>query len=46
MMPNGMHFTAQPDADTLQADPAFAFAAAFIKNYNTKYAPLYHCIFK
>ena len=34
-------FVAQPDAAALQADPAFAYAAAFVKNYNTKYASLY-----
>ena len=34
-------FVANPDANTLQADPAFAFAAAFVKNYTTKYAPIY-----
>ena len=34
-------FVAQPDGAVLQADPAFAFASAFIKNYNGKYAPLY-----
>ncbi len=34
-------FTENPDANTLQADPAFAFAAAFVKNYNTKYSPMY-----
>ncbi|MFZ4058171.1 MAG: S46 family peptidase [Ferruginibacter sp.] len=34
-------FVANPDATVLQADPAFAYAAAFVKNYNTKYAPLY-----
>jgi hypothetical protein len=34
-------FVAQPDAAALQADPAFAYASAFIKNYNVKYAPLY-----
>jgi len=34
-------FVAQPDAATLQADPAFAYAAAFVKNYNSKYATLY-----
>ena len=34
-------FVANPDAIVLQADPAFAYAAAFVKNYNTKYAPLY-----
>ncbi len=34
-------FIANPDANVLQADPAFAYAAAFVKNYNTKYAPLF-----
>ena len=34
-------FMANPDATVLQNDPAFAYASAFIKNYNTKYAPLY-----
>ncbi len=34
-------FAANPDAVTLQNDPAFAFASAFVKNYTTKYAPLY-----
>ena len=34
-------FTSQPDAAALQADPAFAYAGAFVKNYNTKFAPLY-----
>jgi hypothetical protein len=34
-------FVANPDAVVLQADPAFAYAAGFVKNYNTKYAPLY-----
>ena len=34
-------FVAQPDAVTLQSDPAFAYAAAFVKNYNTKYSALY-----
>ncbi len=34
-------FIANPDANVLQADPAFAYAAAFLKNYNTKYAALY-----
>jgi hypothetical protein len=34
-------FVSQPDAATLQADPAFAYASAFLKNYNVKYAPLY-----
>jgi hypothetical protein len=32
-------FMANPDANTLQADPAFDFASSFVKNYNTKYAP-------
>ena len=34
-------FIANPDATVLQADPAFTYAAAFVKNYNLKYAPLY-----
>ena len=34
-------FMTNPDANVLQNDPAFAFASAFIKNYTTKYAPLY-----
>jgi len=34
-------FMANPDANTLQADPAFDFASSFVKNYTTKYAPLY-----
>ncbi len=34
-------FIANPNATVLQADPAFAYAAAFIKNYNLKYVPLY-----
>ena len=34
-------FISNPDGATLQADPAFAFAAAFVKNYTGKYAPLY-----
>ncbi len=34
-------FVAHPEAVTLQEDPAFAFAKAFIGNYNTKFAPLY-----
>ncbi len=34
-------FVANPDAITLQSDPAFAFASAFVKNYNIKYGPLY-----
>ncbi len=31
-------FIKNPDAVTLQADPAFAFSSAFIKNYTVKYA--------
>lgn len=31
-------FMANPDALVLQSDPAFAYASAFIKNYNLKYA--------
>jgi Peptidase S46 len=34
-------FAANPDGVALQADPAFAYSSAFIKNYNTKYAPLF-----
>ncbi|HRD44462.1 MAG TPA: S46 family peptidase, partial [Ferruginibacter sp.] len=34
-------FVANPDANVLQADPAFSFASAFVKNYTGKYAPLY-----
>ncbi len=34
-------FKANPDALTLQADPAFDYAAAFVKSYNGKYASLY-----
>jgi len=34
-------FVANPDANTLQADPAFLYASSFVKNYNTKYASLY-----
>ncbi len=34
-------FISNPDANALQADPAFDFASSFVKNYNTKYAPLY-----
>ena len=33
-------FIANPTAATLQADPAFAHASAFITNYSSKYAPL------
>lgn len=34
-------FIALPNADILQKDPAFAYAKAFIMNYNSKYAPMY-----
>jgi hypothetical protein len=34
-------FISNPDAVALQADPAFDFAAGFVKNYNTKYGPLF-----
>jgi hypothetical protein len=34
-------FIANPDAVTLQSDPAFAYASTFTKTYNTKYAPIY-----
>jgi len=34
-------FVEKPDAATLQADPAFSYAAAFVKNYTGKYASLY-----
>ncbi|GAB2840198.1 S46 family peptidase [Ferruginibacter profundus] len=34
-------FAKAPTAAGLQADPAFAFASAFVKNYNSKYASLY-----
>jgi Peptidase S46 len=34
-------FMANPDAVTLQSDPAFAYASAFVKNYNLKYAKNY-----
>lgn len=32
-------FIALPNSEVLQKDPAFAYASAFIKNYNSKYAP-------
>lgn len=32
-------FVANPDAVTLQGDPAFAHASAFYTNYSSKYAP-------
>jgi hypothetical protein len=34
-------FVAEPKAASLQSDPAFAFASAFVKNYNTRFAPLF-----
>ncbi len=34
-------FVGTPDANVLQQDIAFDYLAPFIKNYNTKYAPLY-----
>ena len=33
-------FVANPDANTLQADPAFNYASTFYKNYSSKYLPL------
>ncbi len=34
-------FAANPDAVTLQSDPAFAHASAFFTNYTSKYGPLF-----
>jgi hypothetical protein len=34
-------FAAEPAAAALQDDPAFAYATAFLKSYNSKYASLY-----
>ncbi|HTN08050.1 S46 family peptidase [Agriterribacter sp.] len=34
-------FINKPDAVTLQNDPAFIYAGGFVKNYNTKYEPLF-----
>jgi hypothetical protein len=34
-------FTDNPTAVDLQADPAFAYGAGFLKNYNSKFASLY-----
>ena len=34
-------FVANADATVLQNDPAFTYAAAFVKNYTTKYLPVY-----
>ena len=34
-------FVANPDAVTLQSDPAFDFASSFVKSYNTKYGSFF-----
>ncbi|MEO5893565.1 MAG: S46 family peptidase [Ferruginibacter sp.] len=34
-------FVVSPDVNALQADPAFVYASAFLKNYNSNYASLY-----
>lgn len=34
-------FIAKPDANTLQEDAAYGYASAFMKNYNSKYGPLF-----
>ena len=34
-------FVATPDANVLQADPAFVYASAFYDNYNSKYVPYF-----
>ena len=34
-------FVANPDANVLQADPAFTYASAFYNNYNSKYVPYF-----
>ena len=34
-------FMANPDAITLQSDPAFDFSSSFVKSYNTKYGSLF-----
>ncbi len=34
-------FITNPDANVLQADPAFAYASAFYDNYNSKYVPYF-----
>ena len=42
MMQNGKNLQIIPTATALQEDPAFAYAAAFTKNYTSKYAsPVY-----
>src|SRR5260221_259180 len=38
-------FVANPDANKLQDDPAFNYASTFVKNYNSKYFPLYQQFF-
>jgi hypothetical protein len=35
-------FITNPDAVTLQTDPAFTYSSAFIKNYVSKYLPVYN----
>jgi hypothetical protein len=35
-------FITNPDAVTLQTDPAFAYSSTFIKNYAGKYVPFYN----
>lgn len=34
-------FMANPDLNTLQEDPAYMYASAFLKNYTSKYSKLY-----
>lgn len=34
------HFVKRPDGNDLQADPAYATAAAFLKNFQNKYLPM------
>lgn len=34
-------FIAKPDLNTLQEDPAYMYASAFLKNYTSKYSKLY-----
>ena len=34
-------FVRNPDANTLQQDPAYSLASSFVKNYLSKYQPLY-----
>ena len=34
-------FVANPDANVLQSDPAYAYASAFVQNYILKYSKLY-----